>query len=62
MDVRNGKDITFKYSSTGEIWTPLNTQPVNGDYLPPWDRAVRAGVVVKGKGVGAFDAFTLMQE
>jgi hypothetical protein len=26
----------------------MNTTPVDGSFLPPWDRAVRAGLIAKG--------------
>lgn len=48
MQVRNGKDILFLYSRNGRDFIPLNSSPVNGYYLPPWDRALRVGVVAKG--------------
>jgi hypothetical protein len=48
MQVRNGKDVTFLYSRRGKRFDVLNTTPVDGTYLPPWDRALRAGVVSKG--------------
>jgi xylan 1,4-beta-xylosidase len=61
MEVQNGKDINFRYSLKSPVksYQALNGKPVDGDYLPPWDRAVRAGVVVSGKGLGAFESFTL---
>ncbi len=59
MQVRNGRDIKFLFSTDGKSFTALNEQPVDGDYLPPWDRGVRAGVVVKGRGVGTFEKFEL---
>ena len=59
MEVHNGSKISFKYSQVGQFPMPLNQQPIDGSFLPPWDRAVRAGLVVKGKGVGAFEAFRL---
>lgn len=60
MEVQNGKDIFFSYRLAGNALQPLNAQSINGDYLPPWDRAVRAGVVVSGKGVGVFEYFNLI--
>ncbi|HVG40383.1 MAG TPA: hypothetical protein VM888_02135, partial [Chitinophagaceae bacterium] len=48
MQVRNGKDITFLYSNNGRNFSVLNKQNANGAYLPPWDRALRAGVIAKG--------------
>jgi xylan 1,4-beta-xylosidase len=60
MQVQDGRNITFLYSAGTKGFSTLNQQPVDGDYLPPWDRAVRAGVVVSGKGVGVFEDFNLI--
>ncbi|RYF85894.1 MAG: glycoside hydrolase [Chitinophagaceae bacterium] len=49
MEVRNGKDITFSYGHRENKLTVLNRQPIDGAYLPPWDRALRVGVAAKGK-------------
>ncbi|MFN7115756.1 MAG: family 43 glycosylhydrolase [Saprospiraceae bacterium] len=48
MQVKNGKDMQFYYSTSGKNYTALNENPVDGSYLPPWDRAVRVGLVAKG--------------
>jgi beta-xylosidase len=48
MDVMNGKDIRFLWSRDGKSFTALNKTPVDASYLPPWDRAVRAGLIAKG--------------
>jgi hypothetical protein len=48
MQVRNGKDVTFLYSRKRKRFDVLNRTPIDGTYLPPWDRALRAGVVSKG--------------
>ncbi len=48
MQVRNGKDVTFLYNINGKNYTVVNNTPVDGAYLPPWDRAVRVGLVSKG--------------
>lgn len=57
MKVRNGKDISFSYWTEAPFSFSRSHPSVNGDYLPPWDRAVRVGIVVSGKGVGAFESF-----
>lgn len=49
MQVRNGKDIRFFYGSNSGNAKALHGQPVDGSYLPPWDRALRIGLVSKGK-------------
>ena len=48
MQVRNGKDVSFSYGAKEDRHTMLNQQPIDGKYLPPWDRALRVGVVAKG--------------
>jgi xylan 1,4-beta-xylosidase len=48
MVIRNGKDITYFYSTNGKTFLPVNATPVNGAYLPPWDRALRVGLVSRG--------------
>lgn len=61
LQAANGKDLSFFYSMDGESYLPLNNQPVDGSYLPPWDRSVRVGLLSKGnKGQKAsFDRFQL---
>lgn len=48
MQVRNGKDITFLYSKNEKNFAVLNQTPLDGSFLPPWDRAVRVAVLSKG--------------
>ncbi|MGZ5192129.1 MAG: glycoside hydrolase family 43 protein, partial [Flavisolibacter sp.] len=43
--VVNGKDISFYY---GNNFLPLHDLPLDGSYLPPWDRAIRVGLISKG--------------
>lgn len=61
MQVRNGKDVVFLYSTNGQDYKTLQTTFINGSYLPPWDRALRAGLVSKGtpEEVAVFDRFDL---
>jgi hypothetical protein len=64
MTVRQGKTYSFYYSFDGKNFTLLNPDPVDGSYLPPWDRAVRAGIAGKG-GDGKkaiFDEFEIIYE
>jgi xylan 1,4-beta-xylosidase len=49
MQVRNGKNFMFFYSTNGKDFHVLNTTPIDGGYLPPWDRAIRAGLISKGE-------------
>jgi len=59
MQVLNGKDITFSYSKKKRSFVQLNKTPVNGAYLPPWDRAPRVGIIAKGVGKAVFENFEL---
>jgi len=55
VKVRDNTQATFMYSTDGKRFHILNDQPADISYLPPWDRAVRAGVVSKGDtGASAF--------
>jgi beta-xylosidase len=59
--IRNGKDIRFSYSRDGVKFTELNKAPVDGFFLPPWDRAVRVAVIARGPSStkAVFDNFAL---
>jgi xylan 1,4-beta-xylosidase len=61
MQANQGKMFTFSYSVDGKTFTTINKEPVNGSYLPPWDRAIRVGLVAKGNTstVSVFDNFEL---
>jgi xylan 1,4-beta-xylosidase len=61
LQVRNGKEVQFFYSMTGRDYKPLNQKSIDVSFLPPWDRAVRAGLVAKGQKNtnGVFDRFEL---
>jgi xylan 1,4-beta-xylosidase len=49
----------FAVSSDGRNWKTLASD-TEGDYLPPWDLAVRAALLVTGPDASAaFDAYTL---
>ncbi|MCF0074192.1 family 43 glycosylhydrolase [Dyadobacter sp. CY261] len=48
MEVKNNKDISFYYSLNGADFTSFKITSPDVTYLPPWDRAVRAGIVAKG--------------
>jgi beta-xylosidase len=68
MEVRDGRRYQFSWSTDGRTWTSVRQgqkgegpPEIDGDYLPPWDRAVRAGVFVMGGpgASGTFDSFRL---
>jgi xylan 1,4-beta-xylosidase len=48
MDVMYGKLLSFSFSSDGKNFQTVNEKSIDGEYLPPWDRAVRIGVFSKG--------------
>jgi beta-xylosidase len=60
MQVVNGKNISF-YMKSGDDFQLLNEKPVDGGYLPPWDRAVRVGLISRGdpKTKAVFDNFEM---
>jgi xylan 1,4-beta-xylosidase len=62
--VSNANEIKFQYSLNGNAWNQLNDTTVDGSFLPPWDRAVRVGVISKGASdtQAVFDAFELINK
>lgn len=64
MLVRSGNEITFQYSLNGNDFITLNEQYIDGSYLPPWDRALRAGLISKGETStkAVFDDFILVNK
>jgi xylan 1,4-beta-xylosidase len=49
MDVSNGSNVSFSYSIDGTSFVEINDNAVDGHALPPWDRAVRVGLISKGE-------------
>lgn len=47
MQVRNGTEVSF-YVLKKNKPILLNNKPLNANYLPPWDRGLRVGLVSKG--------------
>jgi xylan 1,4-beta-xylosidase len=64
VQVANGNQLSFYYSNDGKTYHQLSETTINGSYLPPWDRAVRVGVLSKGQaGTHAvFDSFDMTNE
>lgn len=62
--VKDGKDISFFYSTDGKKFQLLNESPVDGFFLPPWDRAVRVAIFSKGtaKQKAVFDDFSIKNQ
>jgi beta-xylosidase len=62
MEVRNGKDISFYLGHKRNRLQKLNIVSIDGAFLPPWDRAPRVGLIVKGAAEqkGVFDHFEMI--
>ncbi|WP_367870405.1 family 43 glycosylhydrolase [Luteolibacter sp. Populi] len=61
MTVREGHLFRFSSSTDGKDWKAIGEQEVDGAFVPPWDRAPRAGLTVAGKAgdTGKFDSVEL---
>jgi hypothetical protein len=63
MQVSGGNNYRFAWSADGQTWTNLlaNDGALNGQFLPPWDRGVRVGVLAEGPTsvTAAFERFAL---
>lgn len=60
MQVANGKDISFYFGKSRRPLLQINQQPLNGAWLPPWDRALRVALITKaGEGKAVFDCFKM---
>lgn len=62
--VRNNKEVSFLYSTNGKDFLAINEVPVNGSFLPPWDRAVRTGLISRGSPSqkAVFDSFSIKNQ
>jgi hypothetical protein len=41
-------NFVLPYSLDGKNFQQLNVTPVDGSFLPPWDRSLRVGLIAKG--------------
>jgi xylan 1,4-beta-xylosidase len=48
LEAKQNHLFTFSYAVGKKPFTVINTEPVDGSFLPPWDRALRVGVTVLG--------------
>lgn len=48
LQAQQNHNFTFYYALGNAPYTMINAEPVDGSFLPPWDRALRVGVTVKG--------------
>lgn len=64
MEVFNGSEICFSYSVDKKMYTRLTEKNLDSSYLPPWDRAVRAGLISRGSTQenAVFDHFLLKNQ
>ncbi|WP_262383945.1 family 43 glycosylhydrolase [Hymenobacter lutimineralis] len=65
LQAQQGSRFSFAWSADeGKTWQPLPADgtTVNGAYLPPWDRGIRAGVLAHGPAttVASFEQFSLV--
>ena len=62
VKVVNGGQLRFFYGTDPTKLQQLNIDPVDGSFLPPWDRALRVGIVAKGSAgtKAVFDSFELI--
>ncbi|TPE44023.1 hypothetical protein [Pontibacter mangrovi] len=62
LTVQDGHKLNFAWSPDGSSWNEANKgEPVDGAFLPPWDRGVRVGLSAKGAATAsaAFNWFKL---
>ena len=61
---RAGIHYQFAWSLDGRTWTSLlpADQTIDGQFLPPWDRGVRVGLVAEGTAPATFERFELSNE
>jgi beta-xylosidase len=62
--VQNGNQASFYFGRRGGEAIAINDGSIDITYLPPWDRAVRVGILAKGEraGVAVFDRFRIENE
>ncbi len=54
LAARDGHKLTFSTSTDGEHWMQVAPEtPLEGDYLPPWDRGIRIALTVGGNAEAA---------
>jgi xylan 1,4-beta-xylosidase len=63
---QGGSHYRFSYSPDGRTWTELLPagETADGQFLPPWDRGVRIGVVAQGpaSATATFERFELVNK
>ena len=61
IKVKGANNASFYFSTDGKKYFVINSTPIDIKYLPPWDRAVRAGVIAHGANdkQAVFDDFKI---
>jgi len=61
LGVEDGQKVSFSYSVDGKSFNELEPSGIDAKELPPWDRALRVGLVASGKSnsYAIFDSFVL---
>jgi xylan 1,4-beta-xylosidase len=49
LQAQNNSQFTFYYTVGKNSYVKINTAPLDGSFLPPWDRALRIGLTVLGE-------------
>jgi xylan 1,4-beta-xylosidase len=66
IQAQSGNLFRFAFSPDGRNWTELlpGTDTANGQFLPPWDRGVRVGIVAQGptSATATFERFELVNK
>ncbi|WP_245326262.1 family 43 glycosylhydrolase [Hymenobacter wooponensis] len=66
LEAWGGQRFRFTYNIDGAAWQPvvLDSFALNGEYLPPWDRGVRVGLLAQGdsSAMVAFNNFTIRNQ
>lgn len=62
MQATGGRYYTFSIAADGRPFKTINSTAVDGFFLPPWDRAIRVGLVSKGSGNAQFDSFQMVSD
>lgn len=65
LSTKEGDQINFGWKNSDGTWEGFNDQEIiDAAYLPPWDRAVRVGLTVKGpkQSEAVFRNFSLTEE
>ncbi len=64
MQAKGGRYFTFSFSTDGGSFNVINEKPIDGLFLPPWDRGVRVGLISKGrkKQKAIFESFQMVSE